>query len=141
MLTATVLRHARDCDVVLDLEDLASVDEGGIGGLVELANALPPGAELTLLSPRPPVARAVERSGVLDAVPNLVLFFTHDPSAARRRWSELISLARAPGERAFGPLDRDPAMSDPAPNGNGSAGSRAVDGPVGKGHQRVVWLG
>jgi anti-anti-sigma regulatory factor len=87
LLAATVLRHVRDGDVVLDLADLTSVDEGGIGGFVEFARALPPDSKLTLLSPRPSVARVLERSGVLESVPNMVLFFTHDPSAAGGRGS------------------------------------------------------
>ena len=82
VLTSTVICPVHEPDVVLDLADLTSVDEGGIRGFVEVARALSPGSELTLLSPRPSVARAIERSGVLETVPNMALFFTHDPSYA-----------------------------------------------------------
>jgi anti-anti-sigma regulatory factor len=144
-LTTTVLRHVHGGDVVLDLADLMSVDGDGIGGFVEIARSLSSGSELTLLSPRPPVARALERSGVLETVPNVVLFFTHDPSGAKRRWSsELLPLPRAPREPAVLSLDQDRqrlAAPSPGPQGNGSEDHQAPGELGSDGHQRFVWLG
>jgi anti-anti-sigma factor len=77
----TVLRLASGGgDVVLDLADLAFIDSSGIKRFVEIARELGTRGSLTLLSPRPGVARVLELTRTAEALPNLVVFRTHDPS-------------------------------------------------------------
>jgi anti-anti-sigma factor len=76
-------RARRGGDIVLDLADLSFIDSTGIKGFVEIARALGAGGNLILLSPRPDVARVLALTGIARALPNLVVFPTHDPSSWR----------------------------------------------------------
>jgi anti-anti-sigma factor len=146
-LTGVVLRHIDgEGDVVLDLDEVTFLDRRGIDGFVQIARVLQPNGELTLLSPRPAVARVLAQSGIAQAVPNLIVFCTHDPAPTTMRGAaERARPTRTRTEPTVVSLESDPPPVPALCHGTSpSSGARPAQAPKPLDAQEYlpfIWLG
>jgi anti-anti-sigma factor len=70
---ALAAQHEEPGDLRLDLSQLVFLDSVGLSALIATAKRLGEGGQLVLVSPQDTVLRALQLSGVVGALPNLVV--------------------------------------------------------------------